>query len=371
MIRPRDRRRRDWPTGLREPRPGYFTWRGPSGEMAIGRVSLEHAKQEARAANEYLAAQKPSLLERLTGASNTVADLLEKMPTDKAKPNTLKMWRSLDKKIREALGELPCHSLTVKHCADLIEAQIDAKKDRTSQALRSRLVSVCKRGMQLGWLEMNPAEPTQTLEVIPNRSRLSLEQFQAILEKAPQVNEWLAGAMNLALVCGQDRSTLSALRRSAIGPDYLTVRRGKTGVLIEIPLALRLDAVGLTLRDALKGCASSVRSIKFDYVIHHVREHGNAPVGSFVHVNLFSRAFAEARDLAGVKPDPGRTPQTWHEIRSLCKRLYLKQGNVDTKNLLGHLEQKTADLYADPRGSEAIRVEFSPNHSDTQKESAK
>jgi hypothetical protein len=359
MIRPRDRRRRDWPTGLREPRPGYFTWRHPDGkEMAIGRVSLERAKQEARAANEYVMAQKPSLLERMSGAANTVAQLLERMPKA-AKDNTARSRKSLDKKIREAFGSLPCHALTVKHCADLIEAEIEAGKDRSSQALRSRLVAVCKRGMQLGWLEFNPAEPTQTLEVKAKRSRLTLEQFQAILEKAPEVNEWLRGAMLLALVCGQDRSTLSSLRRSAIGAEYLTVKRGKTGVLIEIPLALRLEAVGLSLLDALNECRSSVRSIKFDYVIHHAREFGNAPLGSKIHPDTMSHSFAEARDLAGVKPDAGRTPQTWHEIRSLCKRLYLKQGNVDTVALLGHMDKKTAELYANPRGSEAIRVSLS------------
>jgi hypothetical protein len=298
MIRPRDRRRRDWPTGLREPRPGYFTWRGPDGtEMAIGRVSLAQAKDEARGANDYIAAQKPSLLERLTGASNTVSQLLERMPEAK-KPNTAKSRRSLDKKIRDAFGHLPCHALTVKHCADLIEGEIQAGKDRSSQALRSRLVAVCKRGMQLGWLELNPAEPTQTLEVKAKRSRLSLEQFQAILEKAPEVNEWLRGAMLLALVCGQDRSTLSALRRADVSSEYMTVRRGKTGVLIEVPLALRLEAVNLSLSDALAECRSSVRSIKYDFVIHHAREFGNAPLGSKVHPDRMSHAFAAARDLA-------------------------------------------------------------------------
>lgn len=357
MIRPRDRRRKDWPAGLREPRPGYFTWRHPSGkEMALGRVSLNQAKDEARAANEYLSAQKPTLLERLTGAGNTMAQLLERMPvSDRA--NTAKSQRSLDKKIKAALGALPCNALTVKHCADLIEAQIDAGLERTSQALRSRLVAVCQRGQQLGWLEFNPAEPTQVLEVKTKRARLSLEQFLAIREKAPLVNEWLAGAMMLALVCGQDRSTLSGLRRSSIGPEYLTVNRGKTGVWIEVPLALRLDAVGVSLADALAGCRSSVRSIKYDFVIHHAREHGNAPLGSKVHPDRMSHAFAEARELAGIT---GEHPPTWHEIRSLCKRLYDKQGNVSTKDLLGHADQKTADLYADARGSEAIRVKLGP-----------
>jgi hypothetical protein len=356
MIRPRDRRRRDWPTGLREPRPGYFTWRGPDGkEMAIGRVPLAHAKEEARVANEYLQAKKPSLLERLTGAANTVAELLERMPVAE-KANTLKSQRSLDKKIKAKLGALPCHALTVKHCADLIEGEIEAGRLRTSQALRSRLDAVCKRGQQLGWLEFNPAEPTQTVEVVTMRERLSLEVFRAILEQAPNVNEWLRGAMLLALLTGQDRATLAALERTAIGAEFLTVNRGKTGVTIEIPLRLRLEAVGMTVSDALAACRSNVVS-KYRYVIHHAREFGNAPLGSSIHPDTMSHAFAQARELAGIAGD---NPPTWHEIRSLSKRLYLEQGDVDTKALLGHKTERMSEMYADPRGSAPIRVKYSP-----------
>ena len=355
-ARPRDRSRRDWPSGLREPRPGYFTWRNPvdGKDLPIGRVTLAQAKSEARAANDYLLAHKPTLIEHLSGAGNTVAQLLLEMPAA-AKPNTAKSWRSLDKKIKATLGHIQCSGLTVKHCAGLIEGEIKAGRMRQSQALRSRLDAVCKRGQQLGWLDGNPAEPTQTVEVKTKRARLTLEQFKAIHAKAPEVNEWLAGAMLLALVCGQDRATLAALERTAIGPEVLTVTRGKTGVTIEIPLRLRLDAIGLTLADALAACRSNVVS-KYRYVIHHVKSHGNAPIGSSVHPDRMSHAFADARALAGLK---GPNPPTWHEIRSLCKRLYKEQGNVDTKALLGHLTDRMSDLYADSRGAEPIKVKIS------------
>lgn len=362
MIRPRNRRRRDWPSGLREPRPGYFVWRGPNGEMAIGRVPLSQAKDEARAANDYIQAQKPSLLERLTGAGNTVAELLERMPASENN-NTAKTSRSLDKKIRAALGPLPCHALTVKHCADLLEGEAEAGRKRTSQALRSRLDAVCKRGQQLGWLEFNPTQPTRTVEVVTQRSRLSLEQFRAILEKAPEVGNWLAGAMLLALLTGADRSTLAKLERGSIGPEFLTVQRGKTNVRIEIPLNLRLEVLGMTVADALTACRSNVVS-KYRFVIHHTKKYGNAPLGSSIHPDRMSHAFAEARELAGIT---GANPPTWHEIRSLSKRLYLEQGDVDTKALLGHKTERMSDLYADPRGSAPIRVAYSPQVAHTPK----
>ena len=43
----------------------------------------------------------------MSGAAHTVAQLLERMPKA-AKDNTARSRKSLDKKIREAFGSLPC-----------------------------------------------------------------------------------------------------------------------------------------------------------------------------------------------------------------------------------------------------------------------
>ncbi|MBK1712782.1 hypothetical protein CKO43_08320 [Rubrivivax gelatinosus] len=71
-----------------------------------------------------------------------------------------------------------------------------------------------------------------------------------------------------------------------------------------------------------------------------------------------SHAFTEARSLAGIQdtlPDGKGTP-TFHEVRSLSKRLYKAQGDVDTETLLGHATERMSNLYDDPRGAEAINV---------------
>jgi hypothetical protein len=360
-MRPRQRARRDWPTGLREPRPGYFVWRNPATgqDMPMGRIPLAQAKQQAHAALDWLQSQQPTLLEKLTGAGSTIAQLLERMPTPPNK-NTAKSWKSLDKKIKAGLGKLPCGSVTVKHCADLLELELEAGHDRTAQALRSRLVAVCAKGMTLGWMDGNPADPTETPKVVVQRARLTLELFQRIHAKAAEVKPWLPGAMLVALVSGQPREVIAGLRRPMRGSDLLTVRRGKTGVVIEIPLSLRLEALGITLADALDACDSGIRSLRAgrDYIVHHSREFGNAPLGSGVHPDNISDSFTEARRLAGI-PDEledGKLAPTFHEIRSLAKRLYKAQPDVDSKALLGHLTEKMSELYADPRGAEPIRV---------------
>jgi hypothetical protein len=51
-------------------------------------------------------------------------------------------------------------------------------------------------------------------------------------------------------------------------------------------------------------------------------------------------------------------PHVQSEIRSLSKRLYLDQGGVDTKALLGHLTDAMADWYANSRSLEPMKVKI-------------
>lgn len=339
-----------------EPRPGYYVFRHPNGKTyALGAIPLAHAIHQVMQANAHLLASKPSLLDRLTGQTQTIGDLLDKMPASDV-ANTAKNNRSLDKIIRDKLGKLQCLELSVAQCSELIEGIAESGKARSAQAVRSRLIAVCQRGQQLGWLETNPAEVTAKPRAEVQRGRLTLETFRAIYDKASEVNEWLQHAMRLALVTGQDRSTIATMTRSMVqtieGERVLVVQRSKTKAKnkpVAIPLRLRLDVMGWCLEDVLAHRTGVVSP----YYLHHVNPHGNAAPGSPVFVDRISKAFTEARALAGL-PDEGAA--TWHEIRSLAARLYKSQGNVDASALLGHSSQKTTDIYLDPRGIEAVLV---------------
>lgn len=355
----RNANRRGWPRGLYEPREGYFVWRHPDGRtIPIGRVSLQGAKAQAAAANLKAESMAPTLLEKMTAPQaddgRTVQALLGKILPAKAL-NTRRTNKSLDKRINAAIGSMQVADLRTQHCAELIEPiEMVEKKGRTALAVRSRLVAMGKRGMQLGWMTSNPAEATRLPEVEVQRRRLSLADYLAVRAKADQVNAWIGKAMDLALVTGADRDTIASLeRRKNIVDGHLEFQRGKTGVWIAVPLDLELVAAGLVLRDVVKN-TSGVAS---RFIVHHVRNFGNAPAGSQVWVDTITKAFNKAYKLAELPPD---NAPTFHEIRSLSKRLYTAQGNVDTKALLGHKDEKTADLYADPRGSEAIRVTVKP-----------
>lgn len=355
----RNAARRGWPRGLYEPREGYYVWRHPDGRtIPIGRVSLQGAKAQAAAANLKVESMAPSLLDKMAAApvtdGQTVEALLAKIPLAGA-ANTRRSHKSLDKRIVAAIGSMPAADVRTQQCAELIEPiESVEKKARLALAVRSRLVTMCARGMQLGWMASNPAEATRVPAVTVKRRRLSLDDYRSVRAKADEVNGWLGKAMDLALVTGADRDTISGMeRRAHVVDDCLQFQRGKTGVLIAIPLDIELVAAGLVLRQVLRN-TSGVAS---RFIVHHTRNFGNAPAGSQVWVDTISKAFRRAYELAKL---PAENAPTFHEIRSLSKRLYTAQGNVDTKALLGHKDEKTADLYADPRGLEAIRVTVKP-----------
>lgn len=355
----RSARRKGWPRGLYESRPGYLIWKHPTTRevYVLGRVPIAHAINEALMANKKVADESlPSLVAMIDGtAGHTMGDLIDKMPAP-PKASSAKTFRSLDKRIREAMGSRLCADLTTAHCAAMIEAVLDEGKAHHARAIRGRLRALCKFAQQLGWMKENPVEVTRKPEAEVARARLSLAQFLAIRERA---TEFLPRAMNLALVTGQDRSTVAAMRKADVKDGRLICQRSKTerkNAPIAIPVALRLDALGLSLDDILK----ERTGIMSPYLVHHTVAYPGTPAGSAVHVDAISSAFTEARKAAGI-PDvleDGKLAPTFHEIRSLAKRLYDAQGNVDTKILLGHATEQMAELYKKTRDMVPVEVKI-------------
>jgi hypothetical protein len=362
----RSRRRRDWPRGLYESKPGYFVWRHPDGmTFALGRVSFESARNQALAANAQILLQAPSLIERIEAREqpdrHTVAELIGMMP-EPPKATSQRTYRSLYKAIQEGadgkggIGSVFCDELTVKHCADVLEVIKTARGEHMAKGARARLVAICRRGCELGWMDANVADVTGDVRPKVVRSRLSLEQFLAIREKA---TGYLPRAMNLALVTGQDRSTIAAMLRTHVRDGRLICQRSKTdgtNAPIAIPLELRLEALGMSLADIL----NERTGVVCKHIVHHTAQAGPAKPGDPVGLDTISADFTAARRAAGIPdtlPD-GKTAPTFHEIRSLAKRLYLQQGNVDTKQLLGHASDSSSELYANPRDREPVVVQI-------------
>ena len=106
-----------------------------------------------------------------------------------------------------------------------------------------------------------------------------------------------------------------------------------------MPLALRLDAVGLTLGDVIDDCRAYATGAEFMLRKHNGEQLGDASL---------SARFETAREAVISAPAHGHPPSL-HECRSLSERLYRAQG-INTMVLLGHRHQSMTDMYNDDRG---------------------
>lgn len=271
------------------------------------------------------------------------------------------------------------HEIGVPEMAALIKSYTDQGKNRSAQSVRSLMADVWKEAYQEGLLppdHPNPALYTRRPVAKVKRARLTLETFQEIHGKSEILAEtrgdWIVNSQLLALVTAQRVEDIGIMQfrkghdwqkawmayqegdKHPIHPypyvdgGFLWVIQQKTGAMIPIPLDLRLEAVGLSVGDVVDRCRKS--KVVSRYLVHHTIPFGNAPPGSPVHINTISKGFMYARRETDLTWS-GKTPPTFHEIRSLSERLYKAQG-VDTQVLLGHRHKKMTEVYDDPRQAE-------------------
>jgi enterobacteria phage integrase len=155
----------------------------------------------------------------------------------------------------------------------------------------------------------------------------------------------------LALVSEQDRSTCTSWQHAAAVNGCVKVLRTKKKVGIEIPVSLHLNAIGMSLADVVARCRGT--GVVRKYLIHCIGPHAAVQRGRPFHPNTTTIAPAKAREFLGIT---GEDAPSFHEIHCMSKRLHEKPGGVDTKALLGHLIQTSADLYVNSPGTEPIHV---------------
>lgn len=371
-ARNRQRNRRNWPRGLAEVRPGYFAWEPPadvrplvenlppSGWVTIGRVSLQDAIAQVTEAflHCFGKLQERRLIHTIQQAPDTLAQWISQYEAILAKRDlareTLAGSNRRLKLVAESLGHLQVQAVATRHIAGYLSGL--SETPRTQQATRSLLLDLFREAIAAGWCKDNPVEPTRSERVATQRGRLSLDAFKAIhtwsLANQPA---WATRAMELAIVTSQRRGDIAVMQFASVKDSRLLVAQQKSGgsTKVSIPLSLRLDEMGWTLGDVIGRCRDNVVS---RYLVHHSTPTGRARAGDKIRDMTLGQAFAEARDAAGVTV-AGKTPPTFHEIRSLSARLYSEQGNVNVQALLGHKSESMTAVYCDPRGDEWIMVE--------------
>jgi integrase len=170
---------------------------------------------------------------------------------------------------------------------------------------------------------------------------MSLEDWQRTQAAlAEEFVPWRRSFALLALITGQRRSDLVKMRFDDVWDGHLHIAQAKTGERVALPLALRLDAVGVSLAGIIRQCraigvpgATLLRKL----------------TGGAVSVSSLTRVWAEAFRDAGGGAQEGKRAPSLAEIRSLSARLYRAQG-IDTQTLLGHRRASTTALYLDDRG---------------------
>ncbi len=298
--------------------------------------------------------------------------------------NTMRSRKCTCRAWTDAIGNTPMIKIQVQDARQVLRNYEEQGKTRMAQSLRSTLIDIYQVAHQEGIIPAshpNIGEILRMPKSAVKRARLTLEEWEKIHTSAASLGPWVQNAMLLAITTGQRLIDLSIARFKRqrdwenrwhnwqqaraiakalpadqhpypfIEDDTLHIITTKTGALIRIPLDLRLDAINQTVGAAISACRNNTAS---RYLIHHTKRRTMCNPGDRVHENTISKGFKRARDLTGLTW-PGQTPPTFHEMRSLAKRLYAEQG-IDTKALLGHKTQQMSDLYADPRGAEWTEV---------------
>ena len=235
--------------------------------------------------------------------------------------------------------------ITTKHVADYLDTLTAVS---VAINARARLHDIFRMAETKGMIETgkNPVSATSIPEYVVKRERLSLEQFLAIRAK---VVPWAVNAMNLALMTGQRREDIAAMKFADYRNGYLFIVQGKTGHKLQQQGSIRLEAVGMSIDDAVKQCRDRVIS---KFLCHHVRTSGVYKAGNAVSTDGITKVFADARDELGiVASGPDKSPPTFHEIRSLAERLYKKEyGQEFAQSIMGHKHAKLTAEYDDLRG---------------------
>ncbi|KRG49351.1 integrase [Stenotrophomonas beteli] len=173
--------------------------------------------------------------------------------------------------------------------------------------------------------------------------RLTLDVYRAIWDEAAP---WLRNAMDLSLVTLLRREDVVTVKFADVRDGHLWVVPSKTEGSTNVRLQI---AVAGPLLDLLARCRDDVVS---PFVIHRLPEKArpsdkrakDRAHHTQVLPEQLSRAFAKARDAAGVGGD---APPTFHEIRSLGGALLRDAGwtTEQIQTLMGHGNASMTEHY--------------------------
>ncbi|MGP3593081.1 phage integrase Arm DNA-binding domain-containing protein [Vagococcus sp. WN89Y] len=277
----------------------------------------------------------------------------ERLEHNELRLNSFKQKAKPVRLFRERCGMQYLKDISALDIAEITDAVKAEGHNRMAQVVRMVLIDVFKEAQHSGHVPpgYNPALATKQPRNRVTRQRLSLEEWQTIYNAAERQEPYLQCGMLLALITGQRLGDICNMKFTDVWDEMLHIEQQKTGSRLAIPLDLKCDAIGLTLREVISKCRDAVVS---KYLVHFRHTTSQANRGDQVSTSSLTSTFKKARNKSGLEWENGTAP-TFHEQRSLSERLYREQG-IDTQKLLGHKSKKMTDKYNDDRGKDWVIV---------------
>ncbi len=359
-ARRREAIRRNWPANLYQNAKGYYWFRHPETKKTYGLgTDFKVACQQAKAVNAQLAlrATTPTLLDRIDGGGKTVSAWIEEymipIREKHAGKRTLVNIEYEVAAIAAAIGDKQISVVEPRDIVEMVKGTAVRGKSLPPK-VRARARSLFREAINQGFIKpgQSPVESTFLPESKVTRERMTLDLFLSIrkeAEKDPDLR-WFVNAMNMALITGQRVGDLSRLMRRDIKDGYLWIHQSKTGVKLKIPVDLRMPNIDMSIAEVLLECNDRVLSKS---LFHFVRSYRHKKIGDQPGVNAYSHVMRKMLVILKYKPAAGKTPTSFHEIRSLSTRLYSETHGSDfAQALMGHKTATMTDRYRDARGSE-------------------
>lgn len=335
--RPRKPKNRNLPPNLYTNNGGRtYLYRRPDNGKTFGMGSdRKEAIEAAKQLNSML--MSSSLVSKVMGAETVtkhIEHFLKRLDEREYSKSTESLTKIRLKQIREAIGDMALEDVTVKHVSDMLELYSPG----VANQLRSVCIDLFRSAMARGLCHANPAEVTEIRRVKKSRKRMTLEQFNAIRERAPA---WLQNAMDLALITLQRREDITLLKFDQIRDRYLYVIQQKTRKHDTGYLKI---AIGPSLEKIISRCRDDIAS---PFLVHRRPQKKVKREGmehwTQIKPEMISRQVKKITDeLLEDMPEAERP--TFHEIRALGIKLY-KDAGIDPQKLAGHASEKMTKNY--------------------------
>lgn len=367
-ARRREAKRRNWPDHLNQNGAGYFYWRDPDTKQdhGLGRDQAR-AFSEARAANLAVAQRRGtiSLAQKILQPTGKTLDdwatEYEKIyiETRNGTAATLQTVKAGIRAVRTApfIGT-HLRAITTAEVSTFIKDAVEKRGANMAALIRKTLADMMREAETCGLIDTgkNPVTVTRVPTFEVERSRLTLDQFRSVYEKAKELDPWVARSLELAMLTAQRREDIARMMFSDVKDGFLFVTQTKTKAKLRIPVGLRIEVLDLSLEDVIKRCRDSVISKS---MLHHTRTSGKVKPGNSVPKEALTRAFMLARRASEITWEDGRTAPTFHELRSLAARLYADQYGQDfAQAILGHKSASMTEMYRDTRGAEWTEIKL-------------